>query len=213
MLTCVARIDAAAFAWLNGHQHTVLDVLMPLVTNLGNGIVAGVILLLVVLVARSGWEGRTAAAGLGLAILAISILANTTIKRVVARPRPLTYFQEVDLTSGSCAASLAPDPSFRPRILGGRLLERSFPSGHAQNAFVVATVLVGLFGVRYLPAFGVAVLVAYSRIYVGAHFPADVLAGALVGGFGAWLALATTRRYWPRLFSRAIDRCLPGGRP
>ncbi len=157
---------------------------------------------LVVLVARNGWKGRAATAGLCLAALALTGLVNTTIKRVVARPRPLPYFQKTDLTSEGCATL---DSSFRPRILGERLGKRSFPSGHSQTVFAVATALVVLLGLRFVPAFGVALLVGYSRIYVGAHFPADVLGGALVGALGSWLFLAATNRFWPELFAKALD--------
>jgi undecaprenyl-diphosphatase len=202
MLSCLERVDATLFVWLNGHQDPSLDVLMPLVTQLGHGIVVAVLLLLVSLAARSCWWGRATTAGLSLAALALTGLANTTVKRVVARPRPLSYFLKSDRAPEGCATL---DSSFRPRILDERVGKWSFPSGHSQAAFAGATALVGLLGLRFLPAFGVAFLVAYSRIYVGAHFPGDVLGGALVGALGGWLVLGAAQRYWPGLFWRAVD--------
>ncbi|WP_343485777.1 phosphatase PAP2 family protein [Allomuricauda sp. d1] len=64
-------------------------------------------------------------------------------------------------------------------------------SAHAANSFAVASFFTFLFGKKYkiLVSFLVlwACIVAYSRIYIGVHFPLDVLTGALVGGFFGWL--------------------------
>ena len=58
----------------------------------------------------------------------------------------------------------------------------SFPSGHAIIAFALAVLIVGYVGWRWrLVAFAVAVLVGVSRVYLGAHLPLDVLAGAAAG--------------------------------
>jgi undecaprenyl-diphosphatase len=70
----------------------------------------------------------------------------------------------------------------------------SFPSGHTATSFACATVLTA-FAPRAAPAFYVlALAVAYSRLYVGVHFPTDVVAGALLGIATALLLLAATRR-------------------
>jgi len=57
----------------------------------------------------------------------------------------------------------------------------SFPSGHATVAFACATVLALAVPRLALPLFALAALVAWSRVYVGVHYPLDVLAGALLG--------------------------------
>jgi undecaprenyl-diphosphatase len=61
------------------------------------------------------------------------------------------------------------------------LYERSFPSGHAQAAFGTATYVSLVYPRLAVPAAVVAVLIGVSRIYLGVHFPIDVLAGALLG--------------------------------
>ncbi|MFH1852046.1 MAG: phosphatase PAP2 family protein [Candidatus Neomarinimicrobiota bacterium] len=67
---------------------------------------------------------------------------------------------------------------------------RSFPSGHTSHSFVVATVIDEIYGHRAgIPAYGIAALVATSRVQAAAHYPSDVLFGAGVGtiigrGFG-----------------------------
>ena len=65
----------------------------------------------------------------------------------------------------------------------------SFPSGHAAKAFLAATILSGFFVRRKKLFFTLAALVAFSRIYLGVHYPSDVLAGFALGTF--WLALGT----------------------
>jgi undecaprenyl-diphosphatase len=70
----------------------------------------------------------------------------------------------------------------------------SFPSGHAATAFAGATVLTA-FAPRYrLLFYGLAVLIAFSRLYNGVHYPTDVLAGAALGTLTALLLLAAVRR-------------------
>jgi undecaprenyl-diphosphatase len=93
-------------------------------------------------------------------------------------------------------------PRSRPHVptLVARPHSHSFPSGHATTSFACATVL-GVLVPRFRIAFFVlAATVAWSRVYVGVHYPLDVLAGALLGaaiGYGlirGLQRLATGRR-------------------
>lgn len=66
----------------------------------------------------------------------------------------------------------------------------SFPSGHTSIAFATATSLAFISHKWYIivPAFGWASLVGYSRLYLGVHYPTDVIAGAILGSGSAWLS-------------------------
>ncbi len=65
----------------------------------------------------------------------------------------------------------------------------SFPSGHAATSFACAALLAWLTPLPKVALFGLAALIAFSRVYVGVHYPLDVLGGAALG-----LAIATALR-------------------
>ena len=78
-------------------------------------------------------------------------------------------------------------------IIGARLKAQSFPSGHTVTAFSFVVAWLALAGWRALPLLALAALAGFSRIAVGAHWPVDVLAGALIGLVGGWLGLRLSR--------------------
>jgi membrane-associated phospholipid phosphatase len=89
------------------------------------------------------------------------------------------------------------------RIIGWRAPGRSFPSGHTSQAFFLMTLLSFQFQVPVavkVLLYGVAVLVGITRMYVGAHFPRDVVAGAILGtAWGTFLILIDP--YWHTWFT------------
>lgn len=98
----------------------------------------------------------------GLALLLAWIVSDRVIKPAVGRPRPFVATPAV-------------------RVIGPHPHGASFPSGHATSAFAAAATLARL-APGGAPAWWVlAAAIAYSRVYVGVHYPGDVLAGALLG--------------------------------
>jgi len=114
----------------------------------------------------------------GLAFLAAGIsrlVFCEIIKLLVNRPRPFEVHQVVQLISYEVG--------------------QSFPSGHAAFFFALA-MAVYFFNKRASWWFFVgAALIGLSRIYVGIHYPSDILAGALVGLFSGWLVVKIARRF------------------
>jgi membrane-associated phospholipid phosphatase len=73
----------------------------------------------------------------------------------------------------------------------------SFPSGHTSSAFNLATTFTLIYPKWYVavPSYLWASGVAYSRMYIGVHYPSDVLFGALIGSGTAWLNYYLTKKY------------------
>ncbi|MBU3934484.1 phosphatase PAP2 family protein [Patescibacteria group bacterium] len=84
-------------------------------------------------------------------------------------------------------------PRLRPfadnniNLLIDRVNQQSFPSGHASFSFGLATIVYLYNKKAGIFFFAAAFLVSISRIFVGVHWPSDILAGALVGIFSGWL--------------------------
>ncbi len=143
----------------------------------------------------SRWGRRPVAATTAMTAAAVwtADLLATAFKVAVDRPRPFERLAE-------------PEP-----LLGGTV-GASFPSGHAATSFAGAVVLA-LLARRAVPAlFLLAALVAFSRIYVGVHYPLDVLAGAVLGAAVALaLVFAVRLPRWPSAGRRRSGEPRPSG--
>ena len=117
-------------------------------------------------------------------------------------------FALADYTSASIIKPLVQrlrpcnDPILQQEIL--RLVDcgsgYSFPSSHASNHFALATFMVLTLGKSYkwiiIPAWLWAVSISYAQVYVGVHFPFDVLAGALLGMFIGLICSRIFNKKW-----------------
>lgn len=161
MLQYLSSVDENILLWIQECMRN--DVLTPFwiaVTTLGNGgliWLAGSALLLI--------SKKTRKIGImALAALAFSVLIdNVILKNLVARTRP--YEVVPGLTS-----------------LIGVQDDFSFPSGHTGSSFAAAAVMYrGLPKKVGVPVLVFAFMMGFSRLYVGVHYPSDVIGGALIG--------------------------------
>lgn len=190
MVDFLYSLDQAIFYFVNHTLGTpLLDVTMPWLTDInqhwvGRGLLIGLWLLLLV---RAGKEGRIAALLLIPTIVFSDQLSSSVLKFMFDRPRPCHTLVDVRLLV-PCGSGY------------------SFPSSHAVNGFAAATVLSHYFGRWWWGFFGFAFLLALSRVYVGVHYPSDVIGGATIGllcGWGVVRAYEYAVRLWQRY--RGID--------
>jgi len=207
MIQSLLQFDRHLFFMINGFHHPVADLFFRIITQLGNGWFVGP--LLTVIVWRNvphRYFGRVFVVSvIGLSLCGIF---NSQLKRVVKRPRPFKYFamRKTDSPDSASTGGLPKPYDNVVRVLGPKYRNRSFPSGHTNTAFSAAAFLVILFGRVYLFAFIPALLVGYSRIYLGVHFPFDVIAGAILGSVMIWgyflLAARLVKKVIPRKYNR-----------
>jgi len=151
--------DIPVFNFIN---HTLsnqaFNFIMPVISRLGQGelyFTLGILLL---------FSKKKELKTLGVILLAgltISYYIVAILKISIARPRPFVTISNVIL-------------------LGPAEKGYSFPSNHTVTAFMAALLLAGHFK-KYILFYSFAALVGISRIYVGVHYPSDVICGAAIG--------------------------------
>ena len=126
------------------------------------------------------FEGLTYAGTYGALWLVIAAVAALLLRR----PQVFVWTLVADGLGELAADALkGAIPRARPHVhaLVTRPHTHSFPSGHATTSFACATVLAFLLPRLSVPLLVLAAAVAWSRVYVGVHFPLDVVAGAALG--------------------------------
>lgn len=159
-MNLMVSLDRELFLAVNHLPHPIFfDSLAKLLSGVGTGgfiwfVVA--IFLFIIEERRDHWFfAPLAVAG------SLSLLITNSLKFLVARPRP--------------------DAQIGAIIAGGVLNDYAFPSAHATAAWALATVLSGLLPHRKKMFILLAVLISFSRVYLGEHYPSDVLAGGILG--------------------------------
>lgn len=176
-------IDVAVFFFINHSlANPVFDVVMPFLTDLNKIWVGKALYLLGILwlVVKGGRDGRIAAGLLILGIVISDQFSSSLLKPLVGRIRPCHTLTGVRMLV-DCGSGL------------------SFPSSHAVNNFCAAAILAAFYKPQRWLWFGIAALVAFTRPYVGVHYPSDILGGAVIGA-GCGYALAVLWREADRRF-------------
>ena len=185
-------IDITLFHFFNGSVcNSVFDFLMPIITDLSKQRIVLVFVALVLLwmLIRGRHHVRIAAILLIITIVISDQLNSSVIKYWLVRQRPCHALQNVHLLV-SCGSGF------------------SFPSSHAVNNFAGALILAFFFPRAKWWFFGFAAIVAFSRVYVGVHYPFDVIGGAVIGLFCAGsvlLVFITLEKLWYSFRQRKVQ--------
>jgi len=164
--------DRLLRAWVVAHRVAGLDVVMWALSLLGRGGMVWLGLGAIIAVRQRRLGVFTAVL---LAVLLASALANNVLKPLFQRDRPFVATSD--------------------DVIGGCPDDASFPSGHSANAFAGAFVLSRVAGSSgALAWWTLAGAIAYSRVYLGVHYPLDVIGGARVGVGCGILAMRLTGR-------------------
>ncbi len=143
----------------NNCRTTWLDVLMPLITRLGNSGAIWIVLTGYLLISR---KYRKAGMALFCALVLDVIICNGILKPLIARIRPY-------------------DVNTSVQLLIPRSTDFSFPSGHTASSFASVSALYFSRKKLWIPSLVLAILIAFSRLYLYVHYPSDVAAGMLIG--------------------------------
>ncbi len=135
-----------------------LDFLMPKITALGDG---GAIWIAATIILLSIPKYRKGGIAMTVGLLMCLLIGNITLKPLIARTRPFELIENIELLIAAPA-------------------DYSFPSGHTLSSFTAASILTMInkkFGYFAIP---LAVMIAFSRLYLYVHFPSDVLASIVL---------------------------------
>ena len=167
MIDYLYRIDLNIFYFFN---HTfsipVLDKFFSLITNVNNWYIAYIILLLIAFI-KGGRAGKIMVIGVLILITLTDQVSSNILKELVHRLRPCLALPDA-LTPMGCTGTY------------------SFPSNHAFNNFAAAIFIYRFFPKLNWALLITAILISLSRIYLGLHYPSDVLGGAILGSISGY---------------------------
>ncbi len=181
MMEWIADMDGSILLFIqDGIRNPALTPVFTAITVLGNGAVIWILMAMGLLVPR---RTRRTALTCAVALLVSLLVNNAALKNIVGRIRPYDAI-----------------PGLIPLI--GRPWDYSFPSGHTASSFAAAWVLYRRLPKRFgIPGLVLAGLIGISRLYLGVHYPTDVLFGAVSGiGCGCIACVLV------QTLARAIDK-------
>ena len=181
--TRAVSFDLPILDWIQTNlQSGFMDFIMPIITIFGD---AGIFWMICAAVLFFFPKTRKIGLGMAFAMAMGLLICNIILKPIVARPRPYDF--QIDTLGKQWTDFL-----LAGKLLIGEQSDFSFPSGHTIASFEACTVL--MLGDKRLgiPATILAILIAFSRLYLYVHYPTDVIfsvfAGTLFGFLGYFLA-------------------------
>jgi membrane-associated phospholipid phosphatase len=179
-------------------SNPVFDVIMPLVSR-SRSLFIPVAVVTAWTLWKGGARGRLCLLMVGLIVGAGDGLICNTVKSAVARPRPYVTLPDVRLPAnktGTGTVEAMGTLSGESSRVPGRSAYSSFPSSHAANCFAAAMIVFVYYRRSWRFLVPLACLVSFSRVYLGVHYPSDVLAGAILGAGCAVAGLLAIDFLW-----------------
>lgn len=161
MFETLLHLDAEILLWIQDYLRSdILTPVMKFITHLGDG---GRIWIFLAFLCLFFLKTRKAGVFVLFSLLSSLVINNMFLKHFVGRIRPYEAVEGLHRMIG-------PQGDF------------SFPSGHAGSSFAAAVVILLMCPNKMgIPAMALAALIGFSRLYVGVHYPSDVIAGAVTG--------------------------------
>ena len=182
------NVELMILDWIQSLRNPLLDTVMLFFTRLGDVGFIWIILSLILLI-----KGKTRQIGIMMFIaLCLNVfLCNGILKHLFARVRPCDINTSIQL--------LVPRPT-----------DYSFPSGHTSASFTVVAVLYFMKSKKLFKASLIlALLIAFSRMYLYVHYPSDILGGIVVGMICGYLAVYLYHKFEifkPNIFKKSYNR-------
>lgn len=182
LYTCAISFDLPVLDWIQANlKSSVMDTVMPIITVFGD---AGIFWMVVSALLFIFPKTRRTGLGMAIAMMIGLIVCNVTLKPLVARIRPYDLQAELGVTI---------------QLLGERMHDFSFPSGHTIASFEAAVVMLKNSKKMGIPAMILAVLISFSRLYLYVHYPTDVIASVILGTLFALIGNALAGLIAPKL--------------
>lgn len=178
-MDALLQLDSRILLWIQEAVRT--DFLTPIfrfITTLGDGGMIWIILALIFLCSK---KYKKVGVAIALALIGSLVFNNLLLKNIVGRIRPYEVIEELTI--------LIEKPG-----------EFSFPSGHTGSSFAAAAaIFLGTPRKIGIPALVLAFFIGISRLYVGVHYPTDVLGGMITGtilAIGAYNMVKKLEFWW-----------------
>lgn len=178
--------DLPILDWIQANlANGFLNFIMPIITLFGDG---GVFWIACAVVLMFFPKTRKAGLGMGFAMLLGLLVCNATLKPLAHRMRPYDF--QLEHFQREILLLIDPEKSF------------SFPSGHTIASFEAATVLLKNHKKLGIPAMILAVLIAFSRMYLYVHYPTDVIFSVFAGILFAFIGDALSGKTLEKIAAR-----------
>lgn len=179
------QFEASIILWIQENLRGVMDGFWVFITHLGDEgllwIAMGITLLFFKKTRPIGFTVL-------LSLLFDYLIVNVTLKGLVARPRPFVVNELIE------------------PLVGGVSPYRSFPSGHSAGSFAAMFALYKWVPKKIgVPALVLASLVALSRLYVGVHYPTDIIGGCMIGFVCSVLAYRVVKMMMKRIEEKKVN--------